>query len=99
MDANKPHHTNLSIIEQPGLAVNQYSGNTPQYPQFGEGTQKIVDGHYFEAQGNQNFGAVRTSGAATRGGRLAPPGHAQTNLLSSYSTALYYYLIRSKLCR
>lgn len=40
MDANKPRHTSLSIIEQPGLAANQYSANTPQYTQFGEGRRK-----------------------------------------------------------
>ncbi len=61
-DAKKKRDTNPSPAElpaeRPGLAANQYGDNNRQYNQFGEGTQKIVGGHYFEAQGNQNFGMV-----------------------------------------
>ena len=56
-DANKTH-TDQSIVEQTGLTANQYGDKNRQYNQFDEGTQKIVDGHYFEAQGDQNFGMV-----------------------------------------
>ncbi|KAA8642375.1 hypothetical protein EYZ11_009972 [Aspergillus tanneri] len=64
-DANKKRYTNPSRVEQPGLA-NQYGDNNRQYNQLGEGTQKIVDGHYFEAQGNQNFGMVPPKDSAER---------------------------------
>lgn len=39
-------------------AASQYGDNNRQYNLFGEGTQKIADGHYFEAMGNQNFGII-----------------------------------------
>ncbi|KAJ6136983.1 hypothetical protein N7497_012235 [Penicillium chrysogenum] len=39
-------------------AANQYGANSRQYNLFGGGTQKITEGHYFEAHGNQNFGIV-----------------------------------------
>lgn len=64
-NANKRCHANHPPAEQPGLA-NQYGDNNRQYNLFSEGTQKIVDGHYFEAQGNQNFGMVPPKESAER---------------------------------
>lgn len=52
-----PSLADTDLAEQPG-AASQYGDNNRQYNLFGEGTQKIADGHYFEAQGNQNFGMV-----------------------------------------
>lgn len=48
---------NLSMAEQPGVA-NQYGENNRQYNLFSEGTQKNTEGHYFEANGDQNFGII-----------------------------------------
>lgn len=45
------------LTEQAG-AANQYGDNNRQYNLFSEGTQKVADGHYFEAKGNQNFGII-----------------------------------------
>ena len=39
-------------------AASQYGANSRQYNLFGGGTQKIAEGHYFEAHGNQNFGII-----------------------------------------
>ncbi|KAJ5935949.1 hypothetical protein N7454_005247 [Penicillium verhagenii] len=50
-----PSLADSDLADQPG-AANQYGENSRQYNLFGEGTQKIADGHYFEAKGNQNFG-------------------------------------------
>ncbi|KAA8642377.1 hypothetical protein EYZ11_009966 [Aspergillus tanneri] len=52
-----PSLADSDLAEQPG-AANQYGDNSRQYNLFGEGTQKIADGHYFEAHGHQNFGMV-----------------------------------------
>jgi hypothetical protein len=46
------------LLRRPSLAANQYGDNNRQYNQFGEGAQRIVDGRYFEAHGNQSFGMV-----------------------------------------
>lgn len=45
------------LTEQSG-AANQYGDNNRQYNLFSEGTQKVADGHYFEAKGDQNFGII-----------------------------------------
>lgn len=45
------------LAEQP-RAANQYGANSRQYNLLGGGSQKIAEGHYFEAHRNQNFGAV-----------------------------------------
>lgn len=45
------------LADQP-TAANQYGANSRQYNVFGGGTQKIAEGHYFEAHGNQTFGLV-----------------------------------------
>ncbi|KAJ5646828.1 hypothetical protein N7490_003200 [Penicillium lividum] len=45
------------LDEQPGT-VSQYGDNNRQYNLSGEGRQNIVDGHYFEAKGDQNFGTI-----------------------------------------
>ena len=50
-----PSLADSDLADQPG-AANQYGENSRQYNLFGEGTQRIADGHYFEAKGNQNFG-------------------------------------------
>ena len=47
----------MNQADQPGAAV-QHGENARQYNHFGEGTQKITDGHYFEAKGDQNFGMI-----------------------------------------
>lgn len=52
-----PSLADSDLADQPG-AANQYGDNNRQYNLFGEGTQKMVDGHYFEAKGNQNFGIM-----------------------------------------
>ncbi|KAJ5474073.1 hypothetical protein N7475_003639 [Penicillium sp. IBT 31633x] len=52
-----PSLADLDLADQPG-AANQYGENSRQYNLFGEGTQRIADGHYFEAKGNQNFGIL-----------------------------------------
>ncbi|KAI2701377.1 hypothetical protein DTO013E5_9803 [Penicillium roqueforti] len=50
-----PSLADSDLADQP-RAANQYGENSRQYNLFGEGTQRIADGHYFEAKGNQNFG-------------------------------------------
>ena len=57
-DKKKRGHGRPSLAEQPGVAANQYGDSNRQYNLFGEGTQKIADGHYFEAKGDQNFGMI-----------------------------------------
>ncbi|KAJ5998859.1 hypothetical protein N7451_006669 [Penicillium sp. IBT 35674x] len=52
-----PSLADSDLADQPGTA-NQYGENSRQYNLFGEGTQRIADGHYFEAKGNQNFGII-----------------------------------------
>ena len=42
---------------QAGLA-RQYGDNNQQYIQFAEGTQNIVGGNQYQAQGDMNFGMV-----------------------------------------
>lgn len=49
--------TESDVADQP-RAANQYGANSRQYNLFGGGTQKITEGHYFEAHGNQNFGTI-----------------------------------------
>ncbi|RJE25727.1 hypothetical protein PHISCL_01915 [Aspergillus sclerotialis] len=51
-----------SDLADQARAANQYGNNCRQYNLFGEGIQKITDGHYFEAQGNQNFGMIPSKG-------------------------------------
>lgn len=52
-----PSLADSDLTEQP-RAASQYGNNNRQYNLFGEGTQKVADGHYFEAKGNQNFGMI-----------------------------------------
>jgi hypothetical protein len=52
-----PSLADSDLADLPG-AANQYGENSRQYNLFGEGTQRIADGHYFEAKGNQNFGIL-----------------------------------------
>ncbi|OGE46780.1 hypothetical protein PENARI_c112G10059 [Penicillium arizonense] len=52
-----PSLADSNLADQPG-AANQYGDNNRQYNLFGNGTQKIATGHYFEARGNQNFGTI-----------------------------------------
>ncbi|RYP55419.1 hypothetical protein DL770_010923 [Monosporascus sp. CRB-9-2] len=62
MDAAERHYGNPPLLpdsgfdEQPGTA-NQYGDGNRQYNNIGAGTMKNVDGNYFEAKGNQNFGS------------------------------------------
>ncbi|KAJ4287135.1 hypothetical protein N0V88_007757 [Collariella sp. IMI 366227] len=53
---NLPLSNNRVLDEQPGTATQHGDGNR-QFNNFGTGTQKNVDGNYFEAKGNQNFGS------------------------------------------
>ncbi|KAJ5325120.1 uncharacterized protein N7506_008222 [Penicillium brevicompactum] len=46
-----------NLTDQPGTA-NQYGDNNRLYSLLGNGTQKIANGHFFEAGGNQNFGVI-----------------------------------------
>lgn len=55
-DMNKGRSMNRRV-DLPGTAV-QHGENARQYNLIGEGTQKITDGHYFEAKGDQNFGMI-----------------------------------------
>ncbi|KAE8382645.1 hypothetical protein BDV26DRAFT_288209 [Aspergillus bertholletiae] len=50
-----PSLTDSDVAEQP-RAANQYGDHSRQYNLLGEGAQRIADGHYFEARGNQTFG-------------------------------------------
>ncbi|KAE8156907.1 hypothetical protein BDV40DRAFT_280017 [Aspergillus tamarii] len=45
-----------SDLAEPPRAANLYGDHSRQYNQFGEGGQRMADGHYFEARGNQTFG-------------------------------------------
>lgn len=56
-DINKRRHANRSPADKPD-AASQHGDNARQYNLFGEGMQKIADGHYFEAKGDQNFGMI-----------------------------------------
>lgn len=60
-DANKRHHSNRSSADKPD-AASQHGENSRQYNSFGNSTQKIADGHYFEAKGDQNFGMIPPKG-------------------------------------
>ena len=61
--ADGKHYANPSLSNnsdyegRPGIA-SQYGDGNRQFNNFGTGTQKNVDGHYFEAKGDQNFGMV-----------------------------------------
>ncbi|KAJ4287136.1 hypothetical protein N0V88_007758 [Collariella sp. IMI 366227] len=52
-----PSLSESDLDEQPGTATQHGDGNR-QFNNFGTGTQKNVDGNYFEAKGSQNFGMV-----------------------------------------
>lgn len=54
---NTRRHANSSLDEQPGVA-NQYGDNNRQYTLLWGGIQKNAEGHYFEANGDQNFGMI-----------------------------------------
>ncbi|KAB8265215.1 hypothetical protein BDV32DRAFT_116215 [Aspergillus pseudonomiae] len=62
-----PSLTDSDLAEQPGTA-NQYGDKCRQYNVFGEGTQRIADGHYFEAKGNQTFGMMPPLGSISSSG-------------------------------
>ncbi|KAK3305293.1 uncharacterized protein B0T15DRAFT_574665 [Chaetomium strumarium] len=51
---NLPLCNDRDLNEQPGSAIQNGDGNR-QFNNFGTGTQKNVDGNYFEAKGDQNF--------------------------------------------
>lgn len=57
-----PSLADSELVELPGTA-SQHGDYSRQYNLFGEGTQKIVDGHFFEAHGNQNFGMIPARGS------------------------------------
>lgn len=44
-------------LQKPRKLAEQYGDNNSQYNQF-SGKQKIVEGNYYEARGNQNFDCV-----------------------------------------
>ncbi|KAK4031371.1 hypothetical protein C8A01DRAFT_21391 [Parachaetomium inaequale] len=52
-----PSLSESDLDEQAGTASQHGDGNR-QFNNFGTGTQKNVDGSYFEAKGDQNFGMV-----------------------------------------
>ena len=56
-DMNQRHRSNQSPADRLGTA-SQHGENSRQYNLFGNGTQKVADGHYFEAKGDQNFGMI-----------------------------------------
>ena len=56
-EKNRRHHSKQSPADKPRPAC-QYGRNGRQYNLYGVGTQRIADGHYFEAQGNQNFAMI-----------------------------------------
>ncbi|KAJ5253144.1 hypothetical protein N7489_003554 [Penicillium chrysogenum] len=60
-DVNKKHCSNQSSVDKPGNA-SQHGEKSRQYNSFGNSTQKIADGHYFEAKGDQNFGTIPPKG-------------------------------------
>ncbi|KAK3897175.1 sesB-related regulatory [Staphylotrichum tortipilum] len=63
IEAVETHHENLplpnnrDLDEQAGTASQHGDGNR-QFNNFGTGTQKNVDGNYFEAKGDQHFGMI-----------------------------------------
>jgi hypothetical protein len=65
VEGNKRRHKNPSLVEKPGIA-NQYGNNNRQYTLVGDGTQKIAEGHLFEAKGDQHFGMIPPKEAAER---------------------------------
>ena len=60
-DRKKRHGSNKSLTDKPDAAY-QHGENSRQYNVFGDGTQRIADGHYFEAKGDQNFGTIPPKG-------------------------------------
>ncbi|KAJ5904675.1 uncharacterized protein N7473_001591 [Penicillium subrubescens] len=60
-----PSLAESDLAEHPNSA-NQYGDNNRQYNLFSDGTQKIADGHYFEAQGNQNFSMMPSKESVER---------------------------------
>ncbi|KAK4097473.1 hypothetical protein N658DRAFT_500366 [Parathielavia hyrcaniae] len=52
-----PSLSESDLDEQPGTAIQNGDGNR-QFNNFGPGTQKNVDGNYFEAKGDQHLGTV-----------------------------------------
>lgn len=60
-DTNNKHRSNQSPRDKHD-AARQHGENSRQYNLFGNGTQKIADGHYFEAKGNQNFSMIPAKG-------------------------------------
>jgi N-terminal domain on NACHT_NTPase and P-loop NTPases len=62
-----PSLSDSDFDEQPGTA-NQYGDGNRQFNNFGAGMMKNVDGHYFEAKGDQNFGMIPPKESAGRKG-------------------------------
>lgn len=60
-DINKRNRSNQSSADKPDTAC-QHGENSRQYNLFGNGTQKLADGHYFEAKRDQNFGMIPPKG-------------------------------------
>ncbi|PYH61546.1 esterase/lipase family protein [Aspergillus niger CBS 101883] len=56
-DLNERSHTKKSPAVKPHAAC-QHGKNGRQYNLFANGAQRIADGHYFEAGGDQNFGMI-----------------------------------------
>ena len=62
---NPPQSSNSDFEEQPSSANQSGDGNR-QFNNFGTGIMKNVDGHYFEAKGDQNFGMIPPRESATK---------------------------------
>ena len=60
-DLNERSHTKKSPAVKPHAAC-QHGKNGRQYNLFANGAQRIADGHYFEAGGDQNFGMIPPKG-------------------------------------
>lgn len=72
MDADKRCHTNRLLTGHLGVA-NQYGEKSRQYNLIGGGSQKIVEGQYFMAQGNQHFDTPWSMPSKNTPNRQPPP--------------------------
>ncbi|KAI3113481.1 hypothetical protein CBS147333_2919 [Penicillium roqueforti] len=61
LEMNQRHHSKQPPADKPRDA-SQYGRNGRQYNVYANGSQRISDGHYFEANGDQNFAMIPPKG-------------------------------------
>ncbi|KAK4466273.1 hypothetical protein QBC42DRAFT_259785 [Cladorrhinum samala] len=64
-----PSLLDSDLEEEQARTVSQSGNWNRQFNNFGTGVMKNVDGHYFEAKGDQNFGIIPPRESATKQGR------------------------------